>query len=109
MSEKQSGGCKTEANSEISRLDLYNQLLDLAANGNCDGFFDTMEEIYKIDKVDFEINFSNDEGNTALHLASREGESKIVSHLLQLSADPNLQNHEGQTALHLAVHKSIDN
>jgi ankyrin repeat protein len=50
------------------------------------------------------LNWHNDKGNTALHLAALSGHHKVVGLLTAIpTVDPNLQNDDGCTALHLAA------
>ncbi|XP_028404938.1 oxysterol-binding protein-related protein 1-like [Dendronephthya gigantea] len=47
------------------------------------------------------INCSDDQGNTALHLASYRGKKEVAVMLLQNGANPSCKNNNGQTALNL--------
>lgn len=47
-----------------------------------------------------EINSTDNEGNTALLMASRHGHPQLVLHLLAQGADASLANSQGITALH---------
>jgi len=49
------------------------------------------------------IQLSNLDGNTALHLASGFGDESLVNILIQQGAFINAQNEKGETALHWAV------
>ena len=44
------------------------------------------------------------EGNTALHIASREGRLDVVRYLVEQGADVNSLNAENYTTLHMAAH-----
>jgi len=50
-----------------------------------------------------EVNVTNPEGQTALHLAAKTGQTQVVKLLLEAGAEVNLQDRERRTALHLAV------
>ncbi len=70
--------------------------------------FKTLLELYK--ELDININFQNNEGNTALMIAVENGNIEIVKLLLNYKddnnsyiADPNIQNDNGETALILAI------
>ncbi len=49
-----------------------------------------------------DINSVNQDGKTALHIASEEGKLEIVSFLLNLGASKDLLDHDGRTALNYA-------
>jgi ankyrin repeat protein len=49
------------------------------------------------------LNFKNESGWTALHIAASSGYSDVVSGLIAAGADPDLTNQDGETPLHLAV------
>lgn len=58
------------------------------------------------------INLSNNEGDTALILASRNYHPHIVEHLLKASANIDIKNNSGKTAMDVATeyeHKEIIN
>ena len=48
-----------------------------------------------------DINCTDDQGNTALHLAAYRGKKEVAVLLLQNGANPAYKNNSGQTALHL--------
>lgn len=50
-----------------------------------------------------ELNMQNDEGDTALHIACRNGHTDIAERLVKLGADLILFNNAGLTPLHVAV------
>jgi ankyrin repeat protein len=55
------------------------------------------------------LNWRNDEGDTALHLAARFGHHKFVELLTDISTvDPNQKNDRGYTALHFAAEYGHD-
>merc|ERR1712224_849503 len=47
----------------------------------------------------------NKDGNTALHLAARDGKQKVAAHLIEQGAETDTQNNQGNTALHMAAAK----
>ncbi len=49
------------------------------------------------------LTLRDNEGNTALHLAARNGNNSILQVLLAHGADINVQNRQGNTALHLVT------
>ena len=48
-------------------------------------------------------NFRFDEGQTALHLATRLGKISIVEYLIKIGANPNTKDSFGNTPLHIAA------
>lgn len=57
-----------------------------------------------ISTKDVDVNHQNQEGQTALHLACKEGHIDIVKELLQRDAKCNLLSKRGNTPLHLACY-----
>ncbi|XP_045213506.2 ankyrin-3-like [Mercenaria mercenaria] len=51
-----------------------------------------------------DINYQNKGGQTALHIACKEGNVNIVKELLNHSADTNLYTQKGNTPIHLACY-----
>ena len=47
------------------------------------------------------VNDPDSNGNTALHIAARAGQSDMVDALLALAETARITNHEGETALHM--------
>ncbi|KAL3462791.1 ankyrin repeat-containing domain protein [Aspergillus heterothallicus] len=45
----------------------------------------------------------DNQGNTALHLAAKYGNAKLISALAEVGVPVNVTNNEGRTALHVAV------
>ncbi|MGH0177961.1 UNVERIFIED_CONTAM: hypothetical protein FKN15_018633 [Acipenser sinensis] len=82
------------------RNDLYQTPLHLAVITQQ---ADTVEALLK---ANADLSLADRHGNTALHLAAKQGESKILSLLLQRQEAAGLiklPNSEGLSALHLAV------
>jgi len=65
-----------------------------------EGRFDEAKEIFKT-KTD--INATDENGDTALHVAARVNEADLVSFLIIKGADTELRNNDGDTALHVAI------
>ena len=65
---------------EISRISLVKYFLEKGAN----------------------IDSKNMDGDSSLHIASREGFFYIVNYLIEQKADPNISNNSFETPLHLA-------
>jgi len=47
--------------------------------------------------------YKNNQGETALHIAAKNGNSEITNLLLEKGFDINAKNHAGETALHIAA------
>ena len=50
-----------------------------------------------------DVNATDDEGNTALHLAAADRDLQLIQKLLSRQADATLTNDDGQSALHVAA------
>jgi ankyrin repeat protein len=55
-----------------------------------------------IEKYQANVNLTDNEGDTALHIACEMNNIALVKFLLKKGADVNLTNNEGDTALHIA-------
>jgi ankyrin repeat protein len=71
--------------------------LELATEYKHDSIFELLT------KKKIDINRTNADGNTALHLAVQNGQEDIVQMLLADKADANKTNQKGFTSLHLAT------
>ncbi|XP_074641301.1 uncharacterized protein LOC141899048 [Tubulanus polymorphus] len=49
------------------------------------------------------VNASRENGETALHIAARHGQLKMINALLEEGADPTAQSKVGETALHSSI------
>ena len=65
-------------------------------------------EHYQLQNSSAYINIRNSDGETALHLACKKGNSKIVSVLLNGNADPNISSKNKETALSIALNHNCD-
>lgn len=87
--------------SDISSCQLsispVQRFLNVAANGKLQDF----QKLYNESPERIEI--TDDNGNTALHLASANGHLCVVDFILQHGGDINAQNNSGDTPLHEAV------
>ena len=52
--------------------------------------------------MEVKMNIQNEEGNTALHIASFNGYIEICKLLVEKGIEKNIRNKKGYTALHLA-------
>lgn len=92
----------TDTNSESDEDDDVNVMTDLeraAAEGN-------VRRIRELIQEGADVNQQDDMGDTALHLASREGNKSVVRGLLDVrGVDMNLRNYDtpGETAREIAL------
>ena len=56
-----------------------------------------------IEREQFHINKTDENGNTLLLVAAQNGHLKVAQLLCAKGANPNHQNHQGQTAAHYAM------
>ena len=91
----------------IGKKDMEEILRTLIYKGKDKIFYDYILKYKKID-----INCTDENGNTFLILAVKQGSPKIVKLLLGLKANINIRNNKGNTALHYAtgykMYKMID-
>ncbi|XP_032869910.1 ankyrin-1 isoform X2 [Amblyraja radiata] len=78
------------------KADTATSFLRAARSGNLDKLLDYL-------KNGAEINTCNQNGLSALHLASKEGHVKVVSELLHNGIDLEAVTKKGNTALHIAA------
>ena len=64
---------------------------------------DTEKLIYLLESSDMDINAANDEGRTALHMASISHNIEALELLLEYNPNVNAQDEDGATPLHFAV------
>ena len=82
--------------------ELYRNLLAIAKKGDKEKFLEILNQIFSLPKDSININFQDENGNSALHYACDEGNLKIVEILLKTNCETNLKNNEKKTALHLS-------
>lgn len=90
---------KSPGNAAIEDADAEESqpgILDMAASGDAQG-------ISHLLKLDINLNETDDEGKTALHVASASGDAEIVSILLIRGAVLDPKDNAGETPLLLAV------
>ena len=93
---------KKEDNNSICEIENYRELLLLAKRGDKEKFVDLFGQISSLQNNLFDINFQDENGYSALHYSSDEGNLKIVEFLLNANCDPNLRSNEKETPLHLS-------
>ncbi|MGI5172599.1 ankyrin repeat domain-containing protein [Treponema sp. OMZ 840] len=65
------------------------------------------EEVRALFQSQADINITDENGNTALHIAAQVNDAQLVTFLLYKGADSEIKNYAGDTALHVAVkHKA---
>lgn len=99
----------------VEARDLFQSLLDAGASINAtsrDGWTPLMlaiavdaptQIVDDLLTADADVGIADDDGNTALHLAARQGDLIAVQDLLKVGADPLAATDRGRTALHLAA------
>lgn len=75
--------------------EVSTSLCDWAVEGN-------LEKIKELLNEGVDINFQDEEGRSALHMACDREHLNIVEFLLQNNANINIQDNEGNTPLHYA-------
>ncbi|KAF3363139.1 hypothetical protein PHSC3_000325 [Chlamydiales bacterium STE3] len=60
-------------------------------------------------KSGIDLNYTNKEGKTALHIAAKDGTSGIVELLIEHGANPNIKDNDGLTPLDLLLADESDN
>eukprot|EP00762_Andalucia_godoyi_P005325 ANDGO_06764.mRNA.1 Alpha-latrocrustotoxin-Lt1a len=61
------------------------------------------EVVHLVESSNVDINYQNETGNSALHIASQRGHEKIVCYLVEHGADISLENKEQKTPMQLAA------
>jgi ankyrin repeat protein len=87
-----------------NRYDIYRAatpLMEAAENGHADVIQLLFER-----KIAGDIDFPDDDGNTALLIAAKNGHANTVKTLLQLGADPTIKNKTGEKAEALSANHS---
>ena len=93
-------------NQGINVDNLYRSLLLMAKKGDKEKFLEILEKINSLPNKDLiNINYKDENGYSALHYASEEGNLKIVDILLKSNCDPNINNNEKKTPIHLSAKK----
>ena len=59
-----------------------------------------LHEIKRLTANGMDLNESDYDGRTALHLAAAEGHQAIISYLLENGCDPNVKDRWGNTPTH---------
>lgn len=87
----------------LSELDFERGLWSAALNNDCDRIERLINQGHDPDERD-------SSGYTALHYASRNGQTQAVDLLLRRGSDPNCKTHSGcATALHRACYMGHEN
>ena len=98
---------KKNLNSEFSQNpnleNIYRKLLITAKRGDREKFLEIYRQILSMQKNQINLNYKDENGNTALHYACDEGNLKIVEILLDANCETNNKNIEKQTPLHLSA------
>ena len=96
-------------------IDPVKSLLSIASEEDLEGLLEAaetgnLEELQKLIGSGMDPNTADDEGETALILATDNGYFEIVKYLLgRRDVDPDLQNNCGYTALIWASHRGFEN
>uniref|UniRef100_A0A7S1MY34 SAM domain-containing protein n=1 Tax=Hemiselmis andersenii TaxID=464988 RepID=A0A7S1MY34_HEMAN len=81
---------------------VFKQLVDMVRVGDTGGIVDSLFAWRKED-WGFDLEWRDNEGFTALHIAAFAGDPNSVKVLMEGKADVNGQNDDGNTPLHLAA------
>lgn len=80
---------------------MLENLLSLIKQNKTDKFIKLLKQYHK---NDFDVNQTNEYGNTLLHIACRSRNYKIVETLIKYyDAKTDILNEDGRTALHIAT------
>jgi hypothetical protein len=82
-------------------------LLLLTKNGDIEHFSDFFEKISVLPNFSNDINYKDENGNTALHYSCDGGNTKMVEKLLNSNCNPNARNNKNEVPLHLASKKGF--
>ena len=80
----------------------YKNLILMAKKGDKEKFTDIFNQILSLPKNLININYKDENGNSALHYSCDEGNLKIVEILLNANCETNIKNNKKETPLHLA-------
>ena len=75
----------------------------IAARYYADVLLQKMAEIYPMSDIAVQLNGQDQEGDTALTIAARNGAKKLIRSLLAYNTNPHIPNAQGQTADELIV------
>lgn len=75
----------------------------IAARYYADVLLQKMAEIYHMNDMALQLNGQDQEGDTALTIAARNGAKKLIRSLLAYNTNPHIPNAQGQTADELIV------
>ena len=59
-------------------------------------------------RCDTDVDVTDSDGNTALHLAAKKAFSNCAKELLKWGANPNKRNERDETALEVALHTGLN-
>ena len=91
-----------EAGHEVVATNGEKFLHDFAETGDLDAVKNFLYINGEIN-VDVDVNAKNNNGETALHLAAKNGHLAIVEELFKMPVHAQAKNNDGETALHLAA------
>ena len=98
---------KKNLNSEFSENpnleNIYRKLLLYAKRGDREKFLEIYRQILSLEKNIINLNYKDENGNTALHYACDEGNLKIVEILLDANCETDNKNIKKETPLHLSA------
>ena len=92
-------------NQNINIDNLYRNFLLISKKGDKEKFLEILEKINSLPSELINIDYQDENGFSALHYASDEGNLKIVDILLNSNCETNIKNNEKKTPLHLSSKK----
>ena len=89
-------------NNKNNNNDIYRNLLLNAKKGDRELFISFLDKILSLPNKSGNINYTDENGYSAIHYACLEGNLKIAEILIKSNCDCNIRTHDKKTPLHFA-------